>query len=162
MKNILSIGFFSLVLVLAACEMPTGGDSDDASSSSISSVVTSSSTSESSESGAGESSESSKDSASSTSSPSAKRTIEISADNWAFSPSAVTAKKGEVLEIRLTGVAGTHGFAIPELGINLTVAAGEVVTVTIPTDTEGTFSFFCSIPCGSGHRDMKGTITISA
>lgn len=74
----------------------------------------------------------------------------------------MTTKKGEVLELRITGVAGTHGFAVPELGINVTIAPGETVTVVIPTDTEGTFSFFCSIPCGSGHRDMTGTITIEA
>lgn len=179
MKNIFSAGFFLAFLVLAACEMPAGVDTDDSSSSSISvssasseatSVSTSESSSDTSSSDSSSSTTSASQSSSSamssssgsstTSSPSAKRTIDISVDNWVFSPSTVTAKKGEVLEIRLTGIAGTHGFAIPDLGINQTVAPGETITITIPTDKAGTFKFFCSIPCGSGHKDMTGTITI--
>ncbi len=89
-----------------------------------------------------------------------KRVIEVSVDNWSFTPATITAEKGETVEIKLVGAAGTHGFAIPGLGINMTVNAGETVTVALPTGSEGTFEFFCSIPCGSGHKDMRGTVTI--
>ena len=43
-----------------------------------------------------------------------------------------------------------------------TVTAGTSasLTVTIPNDRTGAFSFRCAIPCGSGHRDMKGTIVV--
>ena len=89
------------------------------------------------------------------------RVIAVSADNWTFSPSAISAKKGEQVKIRLTGIAGAHGFAVPDLGINTAIAAGQVVDVEIPTDTTGTFSFRCSVPCGSGHKEMTGTLTIT-
>ncbi len=89
-----------------------------------------------------------------------KRTVEIATDNWSFTPAAITAKKGEMVEVRLVGVGGNHGFAVPGLGINVPVNAGESVAVEIPTAEAGTYEFFCSIPCGSGHKDMRGTITI--
>lgn len=89
------------------------------------------------------------------------RVVAVSVDNWNFSPNVITAKKGETVKVRLTGVAGSHGFSVPELGINTTVSAGQTVDVELPTDTAGSFSFRCSVPCGSGHRDMTGTITVS-
>lgn len=90
----------------------------------------------------------------------APRVIAVSVDNFTFTPSVISLIKGEKVKIRLTGVAGDHGFSIPELGINTSVGAGQTIEVEIPTDKTGTFTFFCSIPCGPGHRDMKGTITI--
>lgn len=88
------------------------------------------------------------------------RIIAITADNFLFAPSAITVKKGEDVTLKITGAAGTHGFAIPDLGINVSVAPGQTVSVKLPTDTVGTFGFMCSIPCGAGHRDMKGTVTV--
>ena len=89
-----------------------------------------------------------------------KRVITVNVDRWSFTPAAITAKKGESVEVDIVGGTGTHGFTIPGLGISQTVNAGETVTVNLPTDTEGTFEFFCSIPCGAGHKDMRGTVTI--
>ena len=84
----------------------------------------------------------------------------MTAQNWSFSPAVITAKKGEMLEVELTGVSGTHGFSIPALGVNVPIAPGERKTVTIPTENAGTFELRCSIPCGEGHLDMKGTVVI--
>lgn len=89
------------------------------------------------------------------------RVIDVSADNWSFTPATIEAKKGEKVIIRLTGVNGTHSFRADGLGITQPVNAGETVEFTLPTDAAGTFEFRCGIPCGEGHRDMVGTITIS-
>ena len=90
------------------------------------------------------------------------RVIAITTNTWVFTPNMITAKKGEKVIIQLTGIAGTHGFSSPELGINAMVTPGQTISVTLPTDVAGTFKFFCSIPCGVGHKDMVGTITIEA
>lgn len=96
------------------------------------------------------------------SAPSASaRIIEMKASDWEFSPSAITAKKGEKLIVRVTGVEGQHSFAIADLGINVAVAPGEVKDIEIPTDKAGTFEFRCRIPCGPGHKDMMGSLVIS-
>lgn len=89
------------------------------------------------------------------------RVIEITTDNWSFSPSSISVKKGEKVVLRVGGAAGIHGVAIAELGINVRSEPGKSVDVELPTDKAGTFTFFCNIPCGPGHKDMKGTLTIS-
>lgn len=88
------------------------------------------------------------------------RIVQIMADNWTFSPSVISAKKGEDVTIQVTGAAGVHGFSIPDLGVNVNVSPGQTVSVTLPTDTVGTFGFRCSIPCGAGHKEMKGVVVV--
>jgi len=90
------------------------------------------------------------------------RVITMSVTDFAFAPNSITVKSGENVTLQLTGVEGVHGFAVPALGIDEAVGPGETIRVTIPTDQVGTFDFFCNIPCGEGHRDMKGSIIIQA
>lgn len=88
------------------------------------------------------------------------RVIEITAADWAFTPSSITVKKGENITLKLTGASGVHGLGIPGLGISQRIDLGADVFVALPTDKSGSYSFFCNIPCGSGHKEMKGTIVI--
>jgi len=90
----------------------------------------------------------------------ATRVIEITAEDWAFAPATITVKKGEKVQLSITGVTGDHGYAVPDLGINVGVIAGETVVVDLPTDKAGEFAVRCSVPCGSGHKDMTGMIII--
>lgn len=89
------------------------------------------------------------------------RTIAVHVTDWSFTPTTITAKKGEKVKLQITGDKGIHGFAVPGLSMNLRIEAGKTVTVDLPTDTAGTFEARCSIPCGPGHRDMKATVIIS-
>ena len=91
---------------------------------------------------------------------SAPRVIRITVEDFAFTPSLLTVKKGEKVTLIIDGKSGAHGFAIPGLRINERVDAGQSVTIELPTDTAGSFDFLCSIPCGPGHREMKGRIVI--
>ena len=88
------------------------------------------------------------------------RVINVTTESFAFSPNVITAKKGEKVVVHLTGKSGLHGFAIPDLGVNVPIAAGQAVDVALPTDKVGTFTLLCSIPCGSGRQSMKGIVTI--
>lgn len=88
------------------------------------------------------------------------RVIPVTSENWKFTPNVITTKKGEKVQLQVTGISGTHGFAIPDLGINVPVAPGQTVTIDLPTDSVGSHAFFCSIPCGPGHFDMTGQIVI--
>lgn len=88
------------------------------------------------------------------------RVIQVTSENWKFTPNVITAKKGEKVQLQVTGISGVHGFAVPDLGINVPVAPGQTVTIDLPTDTVGTYAFFCSIPCGPGHFDMTGQVVI--
>ena len=90
------------------------------------------------------------------------KTIQMTAELWKFTPNIITVKQGERIALAITGVSGTHGIAIPGLGINETIIQGNTVSVNIPTDKTGTFDFACSIQCGSGHNDMTGKIIVQA
>ena len=90
----------------------------------------------------------------------APRIVTVTAEDWSFTPATILVKKGEKIQLSIEGITGAHGYAIPELGINVGVNPGETVLVDLPTDTAGEFAVRCSVPCGSGHRDMTGTIVI--
>lgn len=89
-----------------------------------------------------------------------ERVISIVASNFAFAPNAITVKKGEKVTLRITSSEGIHGFGIPDMGINERVAPGDTIDITLDTSVAGTFAFRCTVPCGPGHQDMTGTITI--
>jgi cytochrome c oxidase subunit II len=89
------------------------------------------------------------------------RVVEISMSDWEFSQSVLNVKKGEKVVIRLKDIDGVHSFMSNDLGINVALKEGETKEFPLPTDKTGTFMFRCGIPCGPGHKDMKGTITVS-
>lgn len=88
------------------------------------------------------------------------RIIEMTVEDWKFSNTAITAKKGENVVIRLTNTSGEHSFTSRDLGVDVAINAGETKDIPLPTENAGTFSFRCAIPCGPGHRDMVGQIVI--
>jgi len=89
------------------------------------------------------------------------RTVRVDVTDWAFTPNAIAFKKGEQVVLAFTGVSGMHGVAIPDLGVqSAKFGPGDTVTLAVHTNNVGTFSFRCNVPCGSGHRDMTGTIVI--
>lgn len=88
------------------------------------------------------------------------RVIRVTSELWKFTPNVIRVKKGENVTVSLQGLSGLHGFAVQDLGINVPVAQGKTVDVKLPTNKSGTFGFRCSIPCGQGHADMRGTIVI--
>lgn len=169
MKN---VRIFAIsVLALSACNQQVAAPVDSESpspvvtttSSSSSEVATSSSLSSTATtfSAATTSSATTSSAATTSSSPAQARVIEMTVQNFAFVPSTINVKKGEKLTIRVRGDSGIHSFGSPDLGLNVRVEEGQTVDIVIPTDTVGSFSFLCMIPCGPGHRDMVGTIIVS-
>lgn len=88
-------------------------------------------------------------------------TIQLSAQNWSWSPGVIKVKKGQKVTVVVQSLEGMHGISIPSLGISEKLSDGGTVTFTLPTDTAGTFEFFCNVPCGPGHKEMRGQIIIS-
>jgi|GEM_PF-5876483 len=84
----------------------------------------------------------------------------LSAKTWEFSPNQVTVKKGVPVRLKITSLDVNHGFALPEFDINEKLTPGAIVTVEFTPDKAGSFSFFCSVFCGSGHSGMKGTLVV--
>ena len=87
--------------------------------------------------------------------------ITIEAFNFGFTQSPATISKGDKVRITFTSSSGTHGLAIPDFGVTLgPVSPGEQETVEFVADKAGSFAYFCNVPCGPGHKSMRGMLTV--
>jgi len=82
------------------------------------------------------------------------RIIEINASKFKYSVDTITVKKGEHVKIVINNVDTKHGMVIPDLGVS------GIDSVEFTADEAGTYEFNCPTPCGSGHRNMKGTLIV--
>jgi cytochrome c oxidase subunit 2 len=89
----------------------------------------------------------------------------ILAQQWYYNPANIKVNPGDTVRFILTSQDLTHGFAMNELGINLSLPPGVDVTheIVIPPDmAEGAYTMYCSIFCGIGHPYLKGKIIVGA
>jgi len=90
--------------------------------------------------------------------------FDIESKNWAFTPDTITVNKGDKVILNIKnlddGGGAGHGIAIPIFGVSKSFRGGDIVTVEFVADKKGTFPFFCSVYCGSGHGDMKGKLIV--
>lgn len=90
----------------------------------------------------------------------ALKQFDMIAKQWSFEPGNISVKQGDTVRLRVKSVDVTHGIAIPDFNVNKSLTPGETVTVEFVADKKGTFTFFCSIFCGVGHANMKGTLVV--
>lgn len=89
--------------------------------------------------------------------------VTVEASNWKFSPATIVAHVGVPTTIHIKSVEGVHGISSDELGIaNTILPPNKDVTVTFTPKKAGTYVVHCSVPCGSGHADMKFTVKVEA
>ncbi|MGO8789809.1 MAG: cupredoxin domain-containing protein [Terriglobia bacterium] len=88
------------------------------------------------------------------------REITMTAKNYEFDPSVITAKKGDKLRLIITATDRDHGIKIDGYDINQVLKKGDPTTIEFTADKAGTFEFKCSVHCGMGHRKMKGKLVV--
>ena len=86
--------------------------------------------------------------------------FKMTAQNWEFSPSKITVKKGDTVLIHITSQDITHGFSLPAYGISKKLEPGKTVDIEFVANRAGTFPWACNVPCGSGHAGMQGTLLV--
>lgn len=86
--------------------------------------------------------------------------FKITAKQFEFTPSTIEVNKGDKVRLIVTSVDVPHGIAIPEYGINQRLEPGKPETIEFTADKVGTFTAYCSVVCGSGHKSMKGQIIV--
>ena len=88
----------------------------------------------------------------------------MSAVRSQFAPDVVPVRKGDRVIVHLTNIEqapdATHGFAVPDKDINISIDAGETVTVEFVADTEGSYAFYCTEFCSALHLEMQGWIIV--
>jgi len=101
-------------------------------------------------------------SAAQTTSAAPVKTVHIDSFSWGFTQDPVTINKGDNVHLVITSSSGTHGVMIPGLGVSSgAVSPGETQTVDFVASEAGTFDYFCNVPCGEGHRSMRGQLVIN-
>jgi cytochrome c oxidase subunit II len=84
----------------------------------------------------------------------------VSATKFDFTPSTITVNEGDTVKLSVTSEDVDHGIAISAFGVSEQVPVGETVEIEFVADKAGTYPFFCSVFCGSGHGAMKGTLVV--
>ena len=87
--------------------------------------------------------------------------IHIQMSNWNFVQDPVTIQKGDQVRLLVTSKEGTHGIMIPDLELSTDkIAPGEEQTLEFVAQEAGTFQYYCNVPCGPGHRSMRGQLMV--
>ena len=84
----------------------------------------------------------------------------MTAKQWAFDPEVITVKKGDNVKIKVKSIDVSHGFALPDFGFDQKLEPGKEIVVEFIASKKGEFTFFCSVLCGQGHKDMKGKLVV--
>ena len=88
------------------------------------------------------------------------KTIDITAQQFKFTPSILTVNKGDTIVLHLTSMDVTHGFYLDGYGINVVINPFKTTTVTFVANKVGKFTFRCSHTCGNFHPYMLGELRV--
>lgn len=99
--------------------------------------------------------------------PSATARVEernVTVHRYVYEPGSnvsINVSLGDEIVLHLTSTDVTHGFAITEYGIHVEVAPGQTTDVRFKADRPGDFTIYCTVFCGSGHPQHKGTLHVA-
>ncbi len=89
----------------------------------------------------------------------------ITAQQWAFNPNLIEADLGDNIKIEIHGLddgsGSGHGFSLSAFNLNELIRKDGSVFVEFFAGKSGSFAFICTVPCGSGHSNMRGTLTVN-
>lgn len=86
--------------------------------------------------------------------------IKMTAFQYDFEPNTIRVKEGDKVTLNITSTDVEHGFSISAYNINESLPPNEMVTITFVADKKGEFPFVCSVFCGTGHSEMRGTLIV--
>lgn len=79
-----------------------------------------------------------------------------------FAETRIVVPKGVTLALHIRNLDVPHGFGLEEFGVfNALTPPGEVTTVRFVASQAGEFVFFCTVFCGPGHPNHKGTLVVT-
>lgn len=98
-------------------------------------------------------------------------TIDMIVGSWYFDPETIRVECGDNVILKVYNEDNyDHGVGLDLFGINKRLVAKSTTKIEFMASQEGTFSFYCTVPCGSGvdkitglpkgHFEQKGMIII--
>ncbi len=87
--------------------------------------------------------------------------VRLTARQWEFEPATANVQLGDKVKLIITSTDVTHGFSLPDFNVNAQLEPGQTTELVFIADRPGTFDFFCSVFCGSGHSGMRGRLVVT-
>jgi heme/copper-type cytochrome/quinol oxidase subunit 2 len=86
--------------------------------------------------------------------------IDMIAKNWEFQPATVTVSEGDVVRLNINSIDVDHGISLLDFNVSEKLESGQTTSLEFVADRKGSFTFFCNVYCGSGHKEMKGILIV--
>ena len=86
----------------------------------------------------------------------------VRAFRFGFDPGVIEVNLGDKVVINGYTSDVPHGLAIPQFRVYMSLLSKEPTTAEFIATKAGTFTFYCSIPCGSGHGSMQGKLIVKS
>jgi len=78
-----------------------------------------------------------------------------------WSAKEIHVRQGETVRLRLTSEDVTHGFLIPDLGVeSAPIVPGTYQTVSFVAERPGTYLYYCNVLCSHRHGAMIGRLVV--
>ena len=93
------------------------------------------------------------------------KVVRVTAERFAFTPSAIEVVEGSRVELRISSDDTTHGFRLigpGDIDLEIPRRGRGDVRVVLPAMPVGKYVFECSRLCGAGHGFMRGTLIVRA
>ena len=82
-------------------------------------------------------------------------------NKWVWEPAEIHVKAGDLVKLKIFNEDSyDHGFAVEAFGINKRLFPGRETDIEFIASREGSFNFYCSVPCGQGHYEQIGTLFV--
>ena len=85
----------------------------------------------------------------------------VRAFQFGYEPSTLEVNLGDKVIIHGYTSDVAHSITIPQFYVSMSLTSKTPVTTEFIADTPGEFTFYCSIPCGSGHGRMRGKLIVN-
>ncbi len=86
--------------------------------------------------------------------------ITVRAFRFGFEPDTIEVNKGDKIKLTAYSSDGHHSFTLYDFDVNLDLEGSDKKTAEFIADKAGTFTFFCALPCGKGHGQMRGNFVV--
>ena len=87
-------------------------------------------------------------------------TLTVTARHFAFEPESIPIKRATLVHLTLLSIDGSHGFALPDFGIDLRLEENARESLDVYFPEKGEYYFHCSHFCGLGHFGMTGKFVV--
>jgi len=91
-------------------------------------------------------------------------TVNMTMIRSAYKPEAIEVREGDRVTFHMTNVETirdmTHGFALPDHGLNVALPPGYTKTIDVDAGKPGVYWFYCTNFCSALHLEMRGRLIV--